>query len=280
MRRLIRQALREDIGRGDVTSRATLPARLSIQAVIRANAPGIVAGLPVVRDVFRHVSPRIRCRLLVKEGARIRAGTRLAVVTGPARAVFAAERTALNFLNHLSGVATLTAQYVHAVRGTRAVITATRKTLPGLRRLEKYAVAAGGGEPHRMGLYDAVLIKTNHLRAVGGNAAMLAVLLRRAQRRSRTPIEVEVTNHAELVVALACRPQRVLLDNVSLPFMRTAVRLRNRLAPRALLEASGGVTLQNVRAIARTGVDRIAVGRITHSAPSLDCALRVTRGSL
>lgn len=276
----VRQALREDIGRGDITSQVTLPATLRVTAAVIAVSPGTVAGLKVLRAVFRQQSRRIHVRLLVKGGTRVKPGQRLALVTGPAQAVFAAERTALNFLNHLSGVATLTARYVAAVRATRAVITATRKTLPGLRRLEKYAVSVGGGQAHRMGLYDAVLIKTNHLRAAGGGAVTLSRLIRRTQHRTHKPIEVEVTTHAELVVALACRPHRILLDNVSTPFMRQAVALRNRLAPRTLLEASGGVTLRNVRAIARTGVDRIAVGSLTHSAPSLDCSLRVIHGSL
>ncbi|MCS7047311.1 MAG: carboxylating nicotinate-nucleotide diphosphorylase, partial [Gemmataceae bacterium] len=201
-------------------------------------------------------------------------GDHLATISGRMRSLLAAERTALNFLQHLSGIATLTRRYVEAVAGLPVRILDTRKTLPGWRLLEKYAVRQGGGDNHRRGLYDAILIKDNHLAALHRSANPVAAAVLAAQEKCPDlPVEVEVDSLAQLPQALACRPAIVLLDNMSLEQLREAVQRRNRQAPDVLLEASGGVTLQTVRAIAETGVDRISVGALTHSAPALDISL-------
>ena len=231
----------------------------------------------------------MRCRPRVASGAAVSPGQTLLTVEGRARAVFAAERTALNCLMHLSGIATLTRAYVDRVRGTRAAILDTRKTLPGLRALQKYAVRAGGGHSHRADLSQAVLIKTNHLRALRGGkfgvrnaefGTTIQEAITRAKRlHPRRFVEIEVANMREFTAALRARPDAMLLDNWSLRNIKRAVRLRDaafRTPHSALpLEVSGGVTLDNVRAIARTGVDRLSIGRLTHSAPSLDCSLQV-----
>jgi nicotinate-nucleotide pyrophosphorylase (carboxylating) len=215
----------------------------------------------------------LRCRLHVRSGARLTPGRTILTVEGRARAILSAERTALNLLGHLSGIATLTRRYVDRVRGTRAVIIDTRKTLPGLRELERFAVVAGGGWNHRAGLSEAMLIKTNHVRAARLDlAAAVAAAKRDAGNRA---VEVEVAGLREFREALNAKPDIILLDNWTVPAIRRAVRLRRGRRP--LLEASGGVTLENVRAIARAGVDGISVGRLTHSAPALDVALRVER---
>jgi nicotinate-nucleotide pyrophosphorylase (carboxylating) len=234
--------------------------------------------------VFQAVDPRLRVTIRREEGARIKPGETILIVTGKAHSILAAERVALNFLGHLSGIATLTSRFIQQVRGTRTKIMDTRKTLPGLRLLEKYAVRIGGGSAHRMGLHDAVLIKTNHLKIMGQGARDKGRVIQRVVQTARTryphhPIEVEVTNLNEFRAALNAQPDMVLLDNMAVNSICVAVRLRNLShVPRPmspLLEVSGGVTLHNVRAIAKTGVDRISVGRLTHSAPSLDVSLEV-----
>jgi len=286
VRRLINTALREDRAHRDRTSRAVLPPALRIRARLIAKAPGVLAGVQAAAMVFTALDPSLRCRLHRSSGARLAPGTPLLTIDGRARSIFAAERTALNLLSHLSGIATLTAAYVRQVRGTKAVILDTRKTLPGLRGLEKDAVRAGGGRSHRADLAEAILIKTNHLRALQRSAFSVqrAKVIQQAVNKVKRaypnkPVEVEVVNLAEFKAALAARPRMVLLDNWSLPDIRKAVSLRNCTlhAKRSTLalEVSGGVTLANVRAIARAGVDRISIGRLTHSAPALDMALRV-----
>ncbi len=276
---LLRAALREDIGPGDVTSGRLFAPGARVRARIVAKARGVLAGGPLAARTFRAVDPTVRCRLLVAEGRRIRPGQAVLMVDGPARAVFAAERTALNLLAHLSGVATLTRRFVERVRPYRAEILDTRKTLPGLRMVEKYAVRMGGGANHRLGLHDAVLIKTAHLKALAGGATTRrrvirdAIALVRAER-SRLRVEVEVANLRELRMALSAKPDAILLDNLSLAEIRCGVGMRG-MSRRPLLEASGGITLENIRAIAATGVDRISIGRLTHSAPSLDLSLDV-----
>ena len=248
----------------------------------------MAAGVRTAALTFMTLDPSLRCRLHVHSGATLSPGKPILTVEGRARSIFAAERVALNVLMHLSGIATLTNQFVRKVRGTRARILDTRKTLPGLRMLEKYAVGAGGGHNHRRGLDDAVLIKTNHLKAMGqgagdrgrGKAELIQQAVTQAKRRNPGKfIEIEVTNLTEFRAALAARPNAILLDNWNVRDIRKAVRLRSAL-PRAsrlspLLEISGGVTLANVRAIARAGVDRISIGRLTHSAPALDISLKV-----
>ncbi|HEY3396658.1 MAG TPA: carboxylating nicotinate-nucleotide diphosphorylase [Armatimonadota bacterium] len=267
---LVRRALEEDLGAGDVTSQACVPAELQGVAVIEARAPGVLAGVAAAAEVFRQVSPDLVCRWEAAEGDRFTPGQRLATVTGPVRELLTAERTALNFLQHLSGIATLTRAYVEAVAGTGATIVDTRKTTPGLRLLEKAAVRAGGGRNHRFGLADGVLIKDNHLAAAGGVTA--AVQAARAGAHHLLKVEVEVADLAGLREALAGGAEVVLLDNMTVAEMAEAVRVTQG---RALLEASGGVNLETVAAIAATGVDLISVGRLTHSAPSLDLSLEL-----
>jgi nicotinate-nucleotide pyrophosphorylase (carboxylating) len=272
---LIGLALAEDWGPvGDRTSQALLPAELSGRAAFVSRAAGVVAGLPVVELVWRAVSPRIVFTPQVVEGAEVAAGTMLAQVAGPLSLLWSGERLALNFLQRLSGIASLTRRFVAAVAGTRARIFDTRKTTPGWRLLEKYAVRQGGGHNHRLGLYDGFLIKDNHLAALGGGpqAIQRAVAAARAAHQTLW-VEVEVDCLADLEAALHAHPDLILLDNFSLEALREAVRQRDRLAPRVLLEASGGITLETVAAVAATGVERISVGSLTHSAPALDIAL-------
>ena len=265
---MIRLALREDIGSGDVTTRLTIPGTALASARVVARQDGVCAGINVCARVFWTVDRRIRLARQKKDGDSFRAGETLATVSGPARGVLTAERTALNFLQRLCGVATLTRCYVTAVRGTGARILDTRKTTPGWRKLEKYAVRCGGGTNHRRGLYDMVLVKDNHIAAAGGFAAVLERC-----RRAKRSVEIEVRSIGELKEALAAGAKRVLLDNMSLTQMRRAVEIAGG---RALLEASGGVTLNRVRRIAATGVDFVSVGALTHSAPAVDIALEVS----
>ena len=290
-RRLIALALAEDLGdAGDITSQAVIPASLEASAVFVARAPGVLAGLPAVCLVAEAVDPALRLQALVDDGAQLVAGTAIANLSGPMRGILAAERTALNFLQHLSGIATLTRRYVDALLGLPTQILDTRKTIPGWRLLEKYAVRRGGGHNYRLGLHDAILIKDNHLAALHQNMEEVAAAV--AQARQHVCVEIEVDNLAQLERALVARPAIILLDNMPIAMLRQAVALRNSLSPandagvslfppyeggagggRILLEASGGVNLQTVRAIAETGVDRISVGALTHSAPALDIAL-------
>ncbi len=273
-RRLIDLALVEDLGEaGDVTSAATIPANASGRAAVVARAAGVVAGLPIAGMVCAAVDPALTFTAAFADGAAIQPGTELAAIAGPMRSILTAERTLLNFLQRLSGVATLTRQYVDAAIG-KAQILDTRKTTPGWRLLEKYAVRMGGGYNHRIGLYDGVLIKDNHLWALGGGAAAVPKAVAAARERAPgLPVEVEMETWEQFETALACRPDIVLLDNMPPEQLRRCVEWRNEIAPNVLLEASGGVNLQTIRAIAATGVDRISVGALTHSAPALDIAL-------
>jgi len=276
-RLLIKRALVEDAAGRDITSRAVLPPEARIRAAIIAKQRGVAAGVKMAALTFTTLDPSLRCALKRRDGAALANGQTILTVEGRARSIFAAERTALNFLGHLSGIATLTRRYVERVRGTRAKIFDTRKTLPGLRHLEKCAVASGGGVNHRSDLAAAILIKTNHLRVVSGRWSVDGDSIREAATRARKAVgrrfvEIEVTNIREFTAALRAKPDALLLDNWTLRAIRRAVKLRNH-SP--LLEVSGGVTLSNVRAIARTGVDRISIGRLTHSAPSLDVSLKV-----
>jgi nicotinate-nucleotide pyrophosphorylase (carboxylating) len=264
---LIDRALQEDLGSGDLTSAAVVPGAATARAVIAQKSPGVVAGLRVAEAVFRRVDPSLRWHGHASEGVW-REGGLVAEVAGPGRAILAAERVALNFLGRLSGVATLTARYVSAVEGTGARILDTRKTTPGLRALEKQAVVTGGGENHRAGLFDAILVKENHAALAGGvaQATRLAV----AAASDGIPVEVECRSLGEVELALAAGARRILLDNMTPDELREAV---TAVAGRATLEASGGVTLDSVRAIAESGVDYISVGALTHSAPALDLSL-------
>lgn len=270
---LIRLALSEDLGpRGDITSQCLIPVEQQARAAFRAKATGVVAGLPVVGLVLQHLDSSLRFRPLVEEGCPTSDGQVLAEVDGPLRSILAAERTALNFLQRLSGIATLTRRYVDLVRDLRVQVLDTRKTTPGWRLLEKYAVRMGGGTNHRLGLYDGILIKDNHLAGLGPDAIRLAIQRTRAAHPEAI-IEVEVDTLAQLEDALAEQVHMVLLDNMDLSATRQAVARRDAIAPRTLLEASGGVRLDTIRAIAETGVDRISVGALTHSATALDISL-------
>jgi quinolinate synthase len=272
---IIRRALAEDIGSGDATSAWTLPHDLHLRGRIRAKASGVVAGLDVARKVFAAVDRRVHFHSLASDGHEIARGDLLAVVEGPARSILGAERVALNFLQRMSGIATLTHRYVEEVRGTKAIILDTRKTVPGLRVLDKMAVRLGGGQNHRFGLDDMVLIKDNHIAAAGSiTAAVQAV---RSQNQQGLPVEVEVKNLDELGEALSLGVERILLDNMTVEQMRQAVHVT---AGQAKLEASGGVKVNNVGDIAKTGVDYISVGALTHSAPALDISLDVENEKL
>ncbi len=270
LRELIERALREDIGSGDVTTEAIYDPDQMGRAVIRTKEPCVVAGVPVAQMVFETLDAQIRFTPHVRDGETLHAGQTIAELEGRLRAILMGERTALNILQRLSGIATLTARYVEAVQDFPVKILDTRKTAPGLRILDKYAVRVGGGQNHRIGLYDGVLIKTNHIRAAGG----VTKAVERARRHAPTTlkIEVEVQNLAELHEALEAGADIIMLDNMSLEEMREAVKTARR---RALLEASGGVTLENVREIAATGVDYISVGALTHSVKAIDIHLEV-----
>lgn len=272
---LIDFALTEDLSDdGDVTSRATIPEGLPGRAAFVARSPGVLAGLEAAEGVCRRVDPKLEFAALQQDGYRLGANETFATVAGPMRSILTAERTALNFLQRLSGVASLTRQYVDAVAGLPVQILDTRKTTPGWRVLEKYAVRLGGGTNHRVGLFDMVLIKDNHLAALAPRETAVPQAVKAARRDFPTlPVEVEVDTLDQLDQALAARPDFVLLDNMSLDQMREAVRRRDATAPTMKLEASGGVNLQTVRGIAETGVDRISVGALTHSARALDIAL-------
>jgi nicotinate-nucleotide pyrophosphorylase (carboxylating) len=266
---IVRAALTEDLGRaGDVTSQACVPAEARLSAAFAVRRAGVIAGLDCARLAILELDPQARIELNVADGDQVQAGTRLATVEANARALLSAERTALNLLGRLSGVATLTRAYVDAVAGAKARIVDTRKTTPGLRALEKYAVRCGGGVNHRFGLDDAILIKDNHIAACGSVGE--AVRRARAAAGHLMKVEVEIDRLDQLEAALEHSPDVVMLDNFSLKDMTEAVR---QTAGRAALEASGGVSLETVRAIADTGVDVISVGALTHSASVLDIGL-------
>ena len=266
---VIRAALAEDLGRGgDVTSQACVPAEARLRCVFASRSAGVVAGLACARLAIAQLDPGADFKAIAKDGARVGAGEKLAWVDANARALLSAERVALNLLGRLSGVATLTRAYVDAVEGTGALIVDTRKTTPGLRALEKYAVRCGGGVNHRFGLDDAILIKDNHIAACGSVGE--AVRRARAAAGHLMKVEVEIDGLAQLEEALKYGPDVVLLDNFSLADLAEAVA---RAKGRAVLEASGGVSLETVRAIAETGVDVISVGALTHSASVLDIGL-------
>lgn len=268
---IVALALDEDLGVGDITSLSTVAAGTLSRGTIVAKAPGVISGLAVASDVFRRVDASISFVPLLEDGQRVTPGRAIADVAGPARGLLAGERVALNLLQRLSGVATLTAAYVAAVEGTAARIVDTRKTTPGMRVLEKAAVRHGGGQNHRFGLADGILIKDNHLAAVGGrNRVRDAVRLARERAPHTLRIEVEVTTLEEVGQALTAEADVILLDNMDPPAMRHAVGL---IGGRALIEASGGITLDTVRAVAETGVALISVGALTHSAAALDLSL-------
>jgi nicotinate-nucleotide pyrophosphorylase (carboxylating) len=272
IRATVRLALAEDIGSGDATTLATVPANATAKAVMRAREPLVVAGIGFAEIAFRELSPKIKIEMLARDGQRIAAGKTLLKISGPARAILTAERVALNFVQRLSGVATLTSQFVGAIRGTRAQILDTRKTTPGWRRFEKYAVACGGGKNHRLGLFDMILIKDNHLAALRNEkpSAIAAAVARARKKFPKLKIEVEADTLKQVEQAVDASADFILLDNMDLKQLRQAVKIVNG---RAQTEASGGVNLKTVRAIAKTGVDFISVGALTHSARAVDIGL-------
>lgn len=272
LRQEVARALAEDLGEGDVTSEVTVPEEATARARIVQKEPGVVFGLAVVAEAMRQCGVEHVDNLVVEGQWREEVPAEVLLASGSARALLAAERTAINFLGHLSGIATLTARYAEAVVGTGATILDTRKTTPGLRRLEKAAVAAAGGINHRMGLYDAILIKENHIAAAGG-LAKAVYAARTAQ--PEMAIEVEVRDLDEAAYALGTGVDRLLLDNMSPATMKEAVSLRDETTGESAvsLEASGGITLENVREVAETGVEFISVGALTHSAPTLDFSM-------
>lgn len=273
VRDAVTRALAEDLGDvGDVTSQATVPGDLRGVAELVARADGVVCGLDAVRETFARVDPQIVLRSTVEDGATVVTGDVLAEVEGPLRSILTAERTALNLLTHLSGIATETRRFVDAVAGTGAVVRDTRKTLPGLRLLEKHAVRVGGGANHRIGLFDAVLVKDNHIAAAGSIAAAVRAAL---EDPRGVHVQVEVADLDELEQALDAGAVDILLDNFTPDQVQAA---REQVGERARLEASGTLTLDTVRAYAEAGADRLAIGRITHSAPALDIALDVRPG--
>jgi nicotinate-nucleotide pyrophosphorylase (carboxylating) len=264
----IRRALAEDIGPGDVTTNAIIPARAEMKGRIVAKQDGIVAGLDVAKAVYEMVDPKVNFTACVEEGAHVENRTLLAQVTGPARALLTGERTALNFLGRMSGIATMTHKYMDALAGTKAVVLDTRKTVPGLRDLDKLAVKRGGGQNHRHALYDMVLIKDNHIDFAG--SITRAVELARASAGS-LQIEVETRSLADVSEALSLGVDWIMLDNMSNETMRDAVKLVHG---RAKLEASGNITFDNLRSVAETGVDYISVGALTHSVIVFDVSFK------
>ena len=267
-------ALAEDLGKGDVTTEALIPGLQQGTGFIVAKQEGILAGVGVAKQVFQRVDAELEVELLLEDGARVEPGSKVAKVIGSIASILKAERVALNFLQHLSGIASETDRYVARVEGLPVRIMDTRKTTPGLRLLEKYAVKVGGGKNHRMNLADGILIKDNHLAALGGQGLRIKEII--AKARQNTPqqlaVEVEVRIVSEALEAVEAGADIIMLDNMNLEDMRQAVEL---IAGRALVEASGGITLDNVRAVAETGVDFISIGALTHSSKALDISLEL-----
>lgn len=272
IRSAVKSALAEDIGHGDATTLATVPKNLKSIAFMRARTNLVAAGIALAETAFRELSSKVRIEKFVRDGQKVAAGKTILKISGPARAILSAERVALNYIQRLSGIATFTSQFVHAVRPARTKIIDTRKTTPGWRRFEKYAVVCGGGQNHRVGLFDMILIKDNHLVALRHEKpnAIAAAVARARKKFPKLKIEVEADNLAQVAQAADAGVDVILLDNMDLKRMRTAVKI---VRGRAKLEASGGVNLKTVRAIARTGVDFISVGALTHSAHAADIGL-------
>jgi len=277
IREILERALREDVGAGDVTTETVVPPEATVVARYVARAKGVLAGGPVLEMLFGIVDSTVTLRLHREDGSELEPGTVIAEASGRAASILEAERVSLNLISRLSGIATLTRRFADAVRGTRVCILDTRKTTPGLRILEKYAVRVGGGKNHRMGLYDQILVKDNHISAVqkalglSRSDALREILRKLAGSRFRTEVEVWTVDEARL--AAEAGPDIVMLDNMSVEEMRRAVVAIRSIRPRTIIEASGGVTLETIREIAATGVDWVSIGALTHSAPALDISL-------
>ena len=268
--KIIEQALIEDIGTGDITTESIIPYDLKAKGIIKAKEEGIIAGLGIAELVFKKLNPKITFQAKIKDGIKVSPGEILAEISGFAQAILEGERIALNFLQKMSGIATITYQFCQEVKDFPVHITDTRKTTPGLRILEKYAVRIGGGYNHRFGLYDAVLIKDNHLAIAGGVKAAISSI--RKQISHTMKIEVEVENLSQLQEALEMQADIIMLDNMDLDVIRIAVKMAKN---KALIEVSGGITLEKVKEIAQTGVDLISVGALTHSVKSLDINMEI-----
>jgi nicotinate-nucleotide pyrophosphorylase (carboxylating) len=271
---IIDRALAEDLGKGDVTTEALISSDQQGTGFIVAKREGILAGTGVAKQIFHRVDPELKYEIFLEDGGRVRPGNRVAGVSGSIASILRAERVVLNFLQHLSGIASETNRYVARVEGLPVRIMDTRKTTPGLRSLEKYGVRMGGGENHRMNLGDGILIKDNHLAGLRGRGLGIKEIVTRARKNApeRLPVEVEVRNISEALEAVKAGADIVMLDNMNIEDMRKAV---TSIHGRALLEASGGITLENVRAVAETGVDFISIGALTHSASALDISLEL-----
>jgi nicotinate-nucleotide pyrophosphorylase (carboxylating) len=275
---LLKQALREDIGKGDITTQKLIPEQEKAEAVIIFREPAIICGLDFARAGFRLLDRKMRFTTRYKDGDKVKAGTKVAFLKGRARAILTAERVVLNFLSHLSGIATLTGKFVDQARPFKAKITDTRKTLPNLRHLQKYAVKCGGGYNHRFNLNEMVMIKDNHKQIRAGKTG-LAALINEARKKTGKKIDAEVDNLWEYRQALSARPEIIMLDNMKIGDMKKAVKIRSA-DPRyhsVALEVSGNVGLNNVRQIARSGVDMISVGSLTHSSKGVDVSLEIKR---
>ncbi|MEW6702302.1 MAG: carboxylating nicotinate-nucleotide diphosphorylase [Bacteroidota bacterium] len=271
--KVISTALKEDIGKRDVTTDLLIPKKEKAAASFIAKQDGIIVGLDIAKQVFKKLDEKIIWKNFVDDGAKVKAGTKIAEVKGSARALLSGERTALNFLQRMSGIATLTSVYVEKVSGTNAKILDTRKTVPGLRLFDKYAVKCGGGTNHRIGLYDMVMIKDNHIKAAGSITEAVKQIKKNLKRKMK--IEVETANLDEVKEALNAGADIIMLDNMSLQEMKEAVATING---KTKVEASGKVNLENVRAVAETGVDYISVGALTHSVKALDISMKITNG--
>ncbi len=272
--RLIRLALKEDTGNGDITTRALgLPGQMG-KAEVLAKSTGVISGINQFKMVFRTLSPKVRFKDYIKNGGKVSPGDRVIGIAGPLDALLTGERTAMNILAHLSGVATLTAKFVEKVKGFPVRILDTRKTMPGMRTWEKAAVKHGGGTNHRQGLYDMYLVKENHMAAAGGILEALGKV-QKSSLRTGAKIEVEVRSVSELKLVLPYSPDYILLDNFTLPDLRKAIKITKAESGKTLLEASGNINLRNVNRVAATGVDRISIGALTHSAPALDLSFRI-----
>lgn len=271
--KVISTALKEDIGSCDVTTDLLIPKKEKATASFIAKQDGIIAGLDAAKMVFKKLDEKIKWKSFVEDGAKVKVGTTIAEVRGSMRAILSGERTALNFLQRISGIATLTSVYVEKISGTNAKILDTRKTVPGLRLFDKYAVKCGGGTNHRIGLFDMVMIKDNHIKAAGSITKAVNKIRKSIPKKMK--IEVETTNLREVEEALRLNVDVIMLDNMNLNEMKEAVRLINK---KCFVEASGGVNLETVRAIAETGVDFISVGALTHSVKALDISMKITNG--
>jgi nicotinate-nucleotide pyrophosphorylase (carboxylating) len=277
IRPMVRKALDEDIGTGDVTTESIVPSDVRAEAEILAKEPGLLAGIPVVVHIFQLLDADMRSEIRMQDGQQVNTGDVIMLLSGSARAILSGERVALNFLQRLSGIATATARFVRAVAGCDVRILDTRKTTPNLRYLEKYAVALGGGQNHRMGLFDMVLIKDNHIQAAGGIEAAVKKV---RDRSLGLPVEVETATLEQVMQAVRARVDRIMLDNMGLDDIKKAVAwIHEQSGPdgRPRIEVSGNITLENIRQVALTGVDDISAGSITHSSTALDVSLKITK---